>query len=43
MSRESKEEQKLSPTAHWIYVAAVMGGGFILNLLLMVILAGSSS
>jgi hypothetical protein len=42
VSPEKKaDEERLSPLAHWLYMAGVLGGGFVLNLILIAILGAS--
>ena len=40
MSQQKKNEE-LSPAAHWVYMLAVLGGGFLLNVILIAILGGT--
>jgi len=37
-----EHQQAVNPTAHWAYLFAVLGGGFLLMVALIALLAGSS-
>ncbi len=41
MSQQKKSDQPSAP-AHWIYMAAVLGGGLVLNLALIALLGSSA-
>ena len=36
-----KDDDQVHPAAHWIYMAVVLGGGLLLNLLLIAVLGAS--